>query len=57
MLGPGIGMDPERVTVHCIAWLGQGGLGGVWRWVRRDKVKLGIGAQERVSVMQTMLQN
>lgn len=48
-------MDPERLTVHCTAWLGQGGLGGARRCVRRDTAGLGIGAQDRVSVMQTML--
>lgn len=45
-------MDPERLTVHCIAWLGHRGLGGAQRCVRRYTVGLGIGAQERVSVVQ-----
>lgn len=45
-------MDPESATVHCIAWLGQRGLGGAQRSVRRGTVGLGI---ERVSVVQAML--
>lgn len=44
-------MDPERITVHSIAWLGQRGLGGAQRCVRRHTVGLGIGAHERVGCL------
>lgn len=35
--------------MHSIAWLGQRGLGGAQGCVKRDKMGLGIGAQEKVS--------
>lgn len=50
-------MDPERLAVHCIACLGQG---GVWRQTELQEERargLEIVAQERKSVVQSTLQN
>lgn len=49
LLGAGIGMDPERLAVHCIAWLGEGkAWSGTELWEERVRGAGNAGSREDV---------